>query len=238
MKHFKIFILFIYIILWVNHSFCVGLESILIDKYKVLDTVRYEIIYEVTTINDINKPDDKSNDVHKLLIGNHISKTFSYLNSQNDSVCVAWIKQGKDAVPSPPAGASTYEIYKKSDTRMIDYINTASVINELIWYEEAIPEIHWQIHSDKKIIAGYSCQKATGKFRGREYEAWFTFDIPVSDGPYKFTGLPGLILEIYDSQNHYHFKCTGIKSPNSVQLITIRDWKPSIITKTTREKYN
>ena len=54
-------------------------------------------------------------------------------------------------------------------------------------------------------IKNYVCNKATVKLEGREYTAWYTSEIPISDGPYKFWGLPGLILKIADTQNHYEF---------------------------------
>ena len=226
----------LYVFLLNSYSFAQLPELILTytDKYKPLDTVRYEITYKVISVDTPNDTTKKSNDIHKLLIGNRISKTFSYFNFQTDSLIVISLKRGKESCPTPNEDR-TFEIYKKNDTKTIDFIDIVDS-EEVFLYEEAIPNINWQIQSDTKAIAGYSCQKATGKFRGREYEAWFTFDIPVSDGPYKFTGLPGLILEIYDSQSHYHFTCTSIKFPNSMQLITIRDWQ--YITKTTREKHN
>ena len=223
----------LFTILWINHSFCQDPRLIYIDKYKILDTVRYEIIYEVTVQNNPNNKTFKENDIHKLLIGYNLSKTFSYLNFQNDSISNILIKQNKD-YPSTPAGVHTYEIFKKYNTKTVNFITIDDV--EVFWYDEAIPQINWKIQNEKKNIAGYSCQKASGKFRGRDYEAWFTYAIPISEGPYKFTGLPGLILEIYDTQNQYHFTCTNIKSPKSLELITIRDWK--YITKTTYEKYN
>ena len=43
---------------------------------------------------------------------------------------------------------------------------------------------------------GYKCQEAVGKFRGRNYKAYFLKDIPISNGPFKFDGLPGLILKV------------------------------------------
>jgi hypothetical protein len=79
----------------------------------------------------------------------------------------------------------------------------------------------------------YPCQKATATFKGRNYEAWFTQSIPFSDGPYKFSGLPGLILEIRDTQGHYVFQCVGIKKLQPLQPIKFWKW-PYI--KTTREK--
>lgn len=76
-------------------------------------------------------------------------------------------------------------------------------------------------------------EKATTVFRGRTYEAWFTPDIPVSDGPWKFSGLPGLILEVHDSKNHYVFSCIGIRKVN-VPIETCN----RKFTLTTREKLN
>ena len=52
--------------------------------------------------------------------------------------------------------------------------------------------------------------KSCYQFRGRKWTAWFTQNIPIPEGPYKFSGLPGLIVEIYDSQNHYHYELTKV----------------------------
>jgi hypothetical protein len=53
--------------------------------------------------------------------------------------------------------------------------------------------------------------EATLNFAGRAYTAWFTPDLPASFGPYKFHGLPGLILEIYDSKKHHHYTASSIE---------------------------
>lgn len=68
---------------------------------------------------------------------------------------------------------------------------------ELIGYEEPrMTAAQWQIHREAQNILGYSSQKATTRFGGRNWVAWFTVDIPFSDGPYKFAGLPGLITRL------------------------------------------
>ncbi|MGY0407967.1 MAG: GLPGLI family protein, partial [Polaribacter sp.] len=54
------------------------------------------------------------------------------------------------------------------------------------------------------------CKLATSICKGRFYEAWFTEDVPIVDGPYKFTGLPGLIVNIYDTKKEYNFLLTGL----------------------------
>ncbi len=70
--------------------------------------------------------------------------------------------------------------------------------------------INWTIHSDSRVISGYNCLKATGTFRGREYTAWFTKEIPCEFGPWKFNGLPGLIVEVVEKNKHLHFQLRTI----------------------------
>ena len=71
-----------------------------------------------------------------------------------------------------------------------------------------------QNQTDTTTVIGYLCQKATCYFRGRNYTAWFTTDIPISNGPWKFGGLPGLILKIYDNDKLYTFECIKIENGN------------------------
>lgn len=63
---------------------------------------------------------------------------------------------------------------------------------------------NWILKDDTKKIGSFTCQKATILFRGRNYIAWFTEEIPVHFGPWKFQGLSGLILEIYDVDKVFH----------------------------------
>ncbi len=61
-----------------------------------------------------------------------------------------------------------------------------------------------------KNILGYDCFKAIAPYRGRRWTAWFAPEIPVQDGPWKLCGLPGLILEAYDTNHEYSFTATGL----------------------------
>lgn len=63
----------------------------------------------------------------------------------------------------------------------------------------------WKLSPEKKMIGEFSVQKATTEFGGRQWEAWFCPDLPFPQGPYKFQGLPGLILEIKDTKGDYRF---------------------------------
>lgn len=76
-------------------------------------------------------------------------------------------------------------------------------------------KLNWRILPDKQKIGGYSAQKATTNFGGREWTAWFTTEIPFQDGPYKFYGLPGLILKVYDKTNTHSFEIISIEKNKS-----------------------
>ena len=100
-------------------------------------------------------------------------------------------------------------------------------------YSEPIPALQWKIEGKDSVIAGYHCQAATTSLRGRRWRAWFTLDIPVSDGPWKLCGLPGLILRATDEQGYFDFDCTGI---TSIEIPPIQLAKKNY-TDCTPEKY-
>lgn len=59
-------------------------------------------------------------------------------------------------------------------------------------------KMDWKISTESQKIGNYTAQKATTNFGGRSWIAWFTTDLPFPDGPYKFHGLPGLIIKLED----------------------------------------
>ena len=81
--------------------------------------------------------------------------------------------------------------------------------------------LNWKILPETAIIANINCQKAEVEYGGRNWSAWFTIEIPVSEGPYCFHGLPGLVLQIQDDQEDYVFKATEIKNLANNSLFEI-----------------
>ncbi len=69
----------------------------------------------------------------------------------------------------------------------------------------------WKISSENKQVGEFKAQKATTQFAGRLWTAWFTSDIPFQDGPYKFHGLPGLIVEVSDATGSHRMELKGVK---------------------------
>ncbi|ACU08405.1 hypothetical protein FIC_01963 [Flavobacteriaceae bacterium 3519-10] len=84
-------------------------------------------------------------------------------------------------------------------------------------YDEK-PDFKWQITAQNKQVLGYKVFLAKTSYMGRQYSAYFTTEIPVSDGPYKFFGLPGLILEIFDDEKKHHFEAVGIAEGRQIHL--------------------
>ena len=76
-------------------------------------------------------------------------------------------------------------------------------------YECPSPSFDWQIGEETKEIMGYTCRKATCHHSGRDYTAWYAEEIALSDGPYIFRGLPGLILDIRSDDGEYIFEING-----------------------------
>ena len=72
--------------------------------------------------------------------------------------------------------------------------------------------LKWNILADFTSILGYDVQKATTEFGGRKWIAWFAKEIPIQSGPYKFFGLPGLILKIEDIHKNHIFELKGIRA--------------------------
>lgn len=89
---------------------------------------------------------------------------------------------------------------------------------------ESTGSIRWEITGEEKKIGSFNAFEAITSFRGRNYSAWFTTDIPLSIGPWKFHGLPGLILEIKDEELGVQFLFESIEIPyNTYGLISPPD---------------
>ena len=86
-------------------------------------------------------------------------------------------------------------------------------MGECGYYEEPFSEIDWVINEDStKTVLGYQCVMASTDYHGREWTVWFTPEIPIQDGPWKFCGLPGLVMEASEPSRQHRFSITGIES--------------------------
>lgn len=85
-------------------------------------------------------------------------------------------------------------------------------------WDEPLTPIHWEISDSTKTILNYECFGATGNYHGRRWQVWFAPEIPVSDGPWKLHGLPGLILEAACDGGQYSFVADGIQQTDQLNF--------------------
>ena len=205
------------------------------DKYQVVDTARYEITYQ---INAKLNPNPKYSfvayeDVQTLLIGKNVSATYSRDILKAREVADEELRkeaQSVEGFSDITFPEDVFKGYPKARELTTSYRLFLSA--GYGQYTEVLPSFKWQILSESKEILGYKCQKALGEFRGRKYIAWFAPSIPISDGPWKFCGLPGLILAVEDTDKYFVFTCIDIKNNQSQP---IRFWTYPHI-KCSREK--
>lgn len=127
----------------------------------------------------------------------------------------AWMVQGPEGMSFDLSKGNAP--LKKVHTYIIKDENNSIVYGEWAdehgYYAEPKNEQQWTIVEDStQTVLGYECVMATMDYHGRKWKAWFTTEIPVSDGPWKFCGLPGLILKVEDNDNLFHFIATGLES--------------------------
>jgi GLPGLI family protein len=118
----------------------------------------------------------------------------------------------------------SYTIYKNFPVGKILY--RGYVMDNYLQYEEDINAFKWVLSNETSTISDYKVQKASVSYGGRNWVAWYCADLPFSDGPYKFRGLPGLIVKLYDTKNHYEFELVHIGKPDKETLIELseRGW--------------
>lgn len=90
---------------------------------------------------------------------------------------------------------------KKNSNKNINY----TFIDDQLYSYPTEDLIQWKLSDKTKKYLHFNLQQATTNFGGRKWTAWFTKEIPLSEGPYKFTGLPGLIVLLEDDRNQYSF---------------------------------
>jgi GLPGLI family protein len=148
-------------------------------------------------------------------VNNRLYDTYCHLYvTDSTSYNVLLVDKTKD-MPSSPNG----KIMMPPDSSEIVFKNTRE--NYLVFqstiapfakgfFTDTLNLMRWAITSETKQVDSFTCTKATTHFRGRDYVAWFCPDIPLPHGPSKFGGLPGLIVELFDTNKINHYRMQDI----------------------------
>lgn len=113
-----------------------------------------------------------------------------------------------------PRKDGSYYVVKSFPARKLRYFDSSGL--DKFVYEETPQKWNWTIMDSTKQILGYECVQATTDFHGRKWTVWFAPEIPVQNGPWKFDGLPGLILEAVSEGGQYLFEATGLQQTDKI----------------------
>ena len=188
-------------------------------------TVKYTYL-----LDDAKKDEYGSNDFKKsTLITNGIRSL--YFEKNIDTTIV--FSSGDDMIFEK--NEFVYNHFKDLKNKSILYRDRNIGMVNLIKDENY--NINWTITNNTKKVMGYSCQEAIGEFRCRSYKAYFLKDIPMSDGPYKFDGLPGLILEVASDDEAVKISAYEIIIDNDIISNPFKDEKKFISYDEALKKY-
>ena len=190
-----------------------------IDKYVTIDTATVRAWY---ALNALDIHDENTYiDWQILEIGRHCNKYYSYFVWESDSLCTVDSRTNRSGRYSSnllPRGRNGHGNWNELQYHVLiaEKGKIRTYNRELLreyegYYDEPYPDQKWTLTQDTATISGYHCQKATCRFHGRDFEAWFTPEVPVKFGPWKFGGLPGLIVKVYDTYHLYTFDCTRVE---------------------------
>ena len=189
--------------------FCVLMIGVFADAQNKRFTYEYRYIPDSTNTGDVKT------EMMNLDIADSGSKFYSYTAYHSDSIMRVDLEKQL---------ASTGMINVKTDGRKgsIRYSISKKYPKYEVFFHNRIlrdqykvaddRKIDWKISSEKQKIGEWNTQKAETEFGGRKWAAWFTSDIPIQDGPYKFHGLPGLIVKLEDQSKSHVFNLQAVKN--------------------------
>lgn len=177
--------------------------------------IKFIIISTLLFVNYINCQNTKGNlyveyNITKGLIK---SKEFLFVNQDNSLYTTDFIdfnnelnslskKNDNYIIQEKKLKINKMEYYSSLNKDSLFFVSIFPNGKKIIAMDK-LPKIKWEISNNQtKKIGGFTCVKASGNFRGSKIVAYYAINIPLPFGPFKFKGLPGLILEAYNEDSY------------------------------------
>lgn len=174
------------------------------------------ILYEFIHVNDTTQPDKQHKEEMVLYIGQNSTLFSSYSGERMQENLQKQLDDpgfdGNLTITGPARSTRESYYFLPGNQALKQVYRLAS---ETYTVDQDFPVFEWTIEKETKEIGGYTAQMATTQFKGRNYKVWFTSELPFQSGPWKFHGLPGLILEVSDSKEEVFFKYAGFEKLDS-----------------------
>ncbi|MEK6495455.1 GLPGLI family protein [Myroides odoratimimus] len=182
------------------------------EKLNELSVMRYS--YKTLIVTDKTKPDIKKESIGFLDISEQLSL---FYDSNYYKRLEALFNKHSKSEGNPLNYRPSFSWFVLSDNN----INNNKLYSEIsgfnYMYIEDKNDIHWVIKQELIQWNDFTVQQATTNYGGREWTVFFTQDIPLNSGPYKFNNLPGFVVKAWDSENHYLFEFLNSQN-NTINL--------------------
>ncbi|WP_316829733.1 GLPGLI family protein [Pedobacter aquatilis] len=202
-----------------NYLILFLLACTIVANAQKADKALLRVSYNFIHVQDTNHRDQPYTENMILVIGKNASVYTSYDKITQAAIRRKMIEEAVKAQSESPNQTLKLDGRGIKKTNPVDYFSFINerksftkerLINNYL-VEEPTPQLNWKISKDTASFSGIKCQKATATFKGRNWIAWFAAELPFQSGPWKLSGLPGLIIEAYDDKKDVQFLFAGIQ---------------------------
>lgn len=207
---------------------------------EILWAQNYKVLYQITWKPSVEN-DSTVSDIGALIINGNKSYFSGYDKFRSDSLKSKIVKDFFESNQQGNLRFPSTDKKSRFDKTIIKNTLSDSLIQEEKYFVNtfqiiSICKLQWKLLNVTETIFNYQCKKASLNFGGRRWIAWYTTEIPISDGPYKFYGLPGLIIKISDESNEFIFEAKGVtKEQNDLEYRNFGMPNPTILS---QKKWN
>ena len=201
-----------------KYFFIVFFQFIFFTSFSQIksENIIFRVNYHYSGTPDSNNLNYKANYFYDLDV--NLEKSLFYDPNRLLGDSLLYIDKGNQDDFSKLANLSKYNstaaTFIAQNEYKINYIKIWDNVGKGFYYIEKKPLQKWITLNDSMYINNLMCYKATTHFRGRDFIAWYTLKYPYPVGPWKFNGLPGLIIKIEDSKKQFLFEATNIVNVN------------------------
>jgi GLPGLI family protein len=195
----------------------------------------YSAVYEFMHMQDTIKKSDWLKERYLLVFNEKGSKFISYPDFIYDSL-FAKLRNNESSMTeadrsmlskSANEESSVESFYQNFSENKFTYV--VRWITGMIAIPQDVPSFNWELIDSTKTVNGLQCSKAQGFWRGRYYTAWYARSVPTKSGPWKASGLPGLIVSLYDSKNEVRWQLAKLYKPSQPETVKLPE-KIAVIT--------
>lgn len=193
---------------------CLSFLLILVSSLFFCQSNSYKITYKIDYVKDSTEQKNRYEELAYLFFNAEKSYFLSVNKYKSDSILSSFKNNQNPTLGSlmnKPKFSSNFKFTLEKDKDEFIFREKIAGLGNFIYTEKNEFKNLWKLISGTENILGYQCKKAIIHYGGRVWYAWFSEEIPISEGPYKFNGLPGLILKIQDAKNQYSIEAIGIE---------------------------